>query len=172
MDITKYMNKAISIATIALDEGELPVGAIIVHKDKILAESYTQDRKQQRRLAHAEFLVLDQVDKLKPSTVERKNMMLFTNLEPCILCLGAAMAFGIGKIYYALESPIDGASKLLNYYFDKKEYSLGYSIPDIQGGILREESKNLFKKYITLHPTDGIIQWTKLLLETVSRNTR
>ncbi|MFX1252170.1 MAG: nucleoside deaminase [Promethearchaeota archaeon] len=168
IDITKHMNVAINIASKALDEGELPVGAIIVHKDKILAEAYTQDRKQQRRLVHAEFLVLDQVDRLKPSTVERKSMMLFTNLEPCILCLGAAMAFGIGKIYYALESPIDGASKLLNHYFEKEENSLGYSIPAIQGGILREESKNLFKKYLTLHPKDGIIQWTKLLLERVS----
>ncbi|MFX0093273.1 MAG: nucleoside deaminase [Candidatus Hodarchaeota archaeon] len=166
-DILKFMNRTIIIATKALNKGELPVGAIIVHKNQIVAESHTRDQELQRRLVHAEFLVLEKIDKSQPSSVERKEMTLFTNLEPCIMCLGMAMAFGIGKIQYALESPIDGATKLLNYYFEKEEYSLGYSIPEIRGGILREQSKNLFRQYLDLHPTEGIIKWTKMLLETV-----
>lgn len=162
-----YMNETIKIAREALNKRELPIGAIIVHKDKILATAHTHDRKMKRRLVHAEFLVLEEVDKLEPSFEERKGMTLFTNLEPCFMCLGIAIAFGIGKIYYALESPIDGATKLLKHYFDKEEYSIGYNIPDIQGGILREESKDLFKEYLTLDSQNGIAKWTRLLLKTV-----
>ncbi len=80
------------------------------------------------------------------------------------MCLGAAMTFGIRTIYYALESPIDGVSKLLPHYFEKEKYRLGYSIPDFQGGILREKSIELFKQYMTIQPNDGTIQWIKMLL--------
>ncbi|MCG3218665.1 MAG: nucleoside deaminase [Candidatus Heimdallarchaeota archaeon] len=166
--VFEYMNETIKIAREALNKTELPIGAIIVRKDEILATAHTQDKTMKRRLVHAEFLVLEEVDKLKPSFEERKEMALFTNLEPCFMCLGTAIAFGIGKVYYALESPIDGATKLLKHYFDKEEYSIGYNIPDIRGGILREESKNLFKEYLSLDPQNGIAKWARLLLKQLS----
>ena len=167
-NVTHYMHRAITMAEKGLNNGEFPIGAIIVHDGNILAENYTQEQTQHRRIVHAEFLVLDAVDQLQPSHPERSEMVLFTTLEPCIMCLGAAMTFGIRTIYYALESPIDGASKLIPHYFDKEEYHLGYSIPIIQGGILREKSIELFKQFVTIHPNDRAIQWTKMLLETVS----
>jgi tRNA(adenine34) deaminase len=166
--VTHYMHRAIMMAAKGMNNGELPIGALIVHDENILAENYSQEQTQQRRIVHAEFLVLNAVDQLKPSSVERSEMVLFTTLEPCIMCLGAAMTFGIRTIYYALESPIDGASKLIPHYFANEEYHLGYSIPIIQGGILREKSIELFRQYVTIHPNDGTVQWIKMLLETVS----
>ena len=163
----KFMKRALTIAKKGLDQGELPVGALIVQNNEIIAEAYAQDRTQQRRLVHAELLVLDIVDKLQPSHAERRTMSLFTTLEPCIMCLGAAMAFGIGNIYYALESPLDGACKLVNRYFEREEYGLGYSIPEIRSGILREQSIALFKQYLEMNVENGINKWTKLLLETI-----
>ena len=77
------------------------------------------------------------------------------------------MTFGIGKIYYALESPIDGATKLLPQYFEKEEYSIGYNIPEVCGGILRKESIALFQEFSSINPTGGLSEWTKLLIKTI-----
>ena len=84
------------------------------------------------------------------------------------MCLGATMTFGIRTIYYALESPIDGVSELLPHYFEKEEYHLGYSIPDLHGSILQEKRIELFQQFVPIHPNDGAIQWANMLLETVS----
>ena len=100
-NVTHHMHRAITMAEKGLNNGEFPIGSTIVYDGNILAENYTQEQTQQRRIAHAEFLVLDAVDQLQPSNVERSEMMLFTTLEPCIMCLGAAMTFGIKTIYYA-----------------------------------------------------------------------
>jgi tRNA(adenine34) deaminase len=167
-NVINYMHRAIMMAAKGMNNGEFPIGALIVHDGNILTDNYTQEQTQHRRIVHAEFLVLNAVDQLQPSSVERSEMVLFTTLEPCIMCLGAAMTFGIRTIYYALESPIDGASKLIPHYFANEEHHLSYSLPTIQGDILREQSIELFKQYITIHPNDGAIKWTKMLLETVS----
>jgi tRNA(adenine34) deaminase len=91
---------------------------------------------------------------------------LFTNLEPCLMCLGAAMSFFLGEIYYALESPGDGAVNMaLNWQRDEGVLP-GYQVPTIQGGLLRDESQALFRLYLERYPTkDSVYGWVKTLTE-------
>ena len=54
-NVTHYMHRAITMAEKGLNNGEFPIGSTIVYDGNILAENYTQEQTQQRRIAHAEF---------------------------------------------------------------------------------------------------------------------
>ena len=160
-----FMRETIKIAKEALTKDELPIAALIVHENEILASGYTHEQTEKRKLVHAELLVLEKIDKNRPSLKKRQEMKLYTTLEPCMMCLGASMTFGIGEIVYSVPSKIDGATKLLRNYNLPHEY-FDFFIPTISGGILQEQTKHLFEKYLTLHKSGLIKEWVKGLLNT------
>jgi tRNA(adenine34) deaminase len=97
-----------------------------------------------------------EADLKRYSYPERTRMQLFTNLEPCMMCMGAAMSTFVGEIYYALESPSDGAVKLAQDWNPQSVDFASYRVPKVQGGILREESKELFKRFADKCPPGGL----------------
>jgi tRNA(adenine34) deaminase len=158
-----YMRQVLALAAEALELGEFPIAAIVVLDDKIIASAMTLERREQRFLGHAELVALEQVDKQSLSFDDRRAARLFTNLEPCLMCLGAAMSFFLGEIYYGLESPGDGAVNLVQAWVRKEEDMPGYQLPKITGGLLREESIGLFKEYVSLHPPGPMRAWAETL---------
>lgn len=150
-----YMRRTLSLAADALREGELPIAALVVLDDRVFSEATTGERREGRLLAHAELLALDAADRAQPSPGLRRDMILYTNLEPCLMCLGAAMSFHVGAICFALESPSDGAVALADGWARDEDAMPGYQLPAIVGGILREESRTLFRRYVDLHPEGG-----------------
>jgi tRNA(adenine34) deaminase len=81
--------------------------------------------------------------------------------------MGAAMSFFLGKIYYALESPSDGAVALVSQWQRKEEDFPAYRVPLVEGGLLRQESLDLFKSYVTRHASGAMWQWAKTLVNTL-----
>ena len=163
--INYYMQKALNQAQKALDKGELPIGAIVVFNNKIIAEAHTAEKAEKRRLVHAELLALEKADSMKPFPGKREEMKLFTTLEPCMMCLGAAMTFGLGEIYYALESTIDGATRFIHEFKLEETDRLGYNVPKIIGGIQREQSKELFEQFIARYSSGGLWKWARKLIQ-------
>lgn len=149
MNIEEKMKKTIELAEEALNNDEIPIASIVYLGDEIISKGFTSEKMDKRYLVHAELKALIEADLKKFSMKERRKMQLFTTLEPCMMCLGAAMSFGIGEIYYALEAPLDGAVNLAKQKWneDIKEYP-GYKLPPIYDGVLRDESKQLFRKYV------------------------
>jgi tRNA(adenine34) deaminase len=84
-----FMRAALAVATKAMDAGELPIGAVIVCENQIIASSSTKERELARWLVHAELLALEEADKIKPYPGKRKETKIYTTLEPCMMCLGA-----------------------------------------------------------------------------------
>lgn len=115
----------------------------------MVSSCYTTDRADKRFLVHAELKALLEADMMKYPVKTRKAMQLFTTLEPCMMCLGTAMSSYIGEIYYALEAPMDGAVSFANL-FSKKECKeiYSYRLPQIQGGLMRDDVKKLFNVYV------------------------
>ena len=150
MNTEEKMRLTIELAEEALNIGEIPIAAIVYLGDEIVSKSFTTEKADKRYLVHAEIKALMEADIKRFSIKDRRKMQLFTTLEPCMMCLGAAMSFCIGEIYYALEAPSDGAVNLAKQRCDEdsKEYP-GYILPTVYGGILRNESKELFSKYIS-----------------------
>jgi len=142
------MRMVIELAKNALEDNEMPIAAIVFNGDKVISSSYTSERGDKRFLVHAELKALLEADKQKHPIKERKQMQLFTNLEPCMMCLGSAMTFFIGEIHYALEAPIDGATEFAERFLDKECKEIpSYVLPKIYRGVLRQESIELFKEF-------------------------
>ncbi len=158
-----YMRQTLILAAEALELGEFPIAAIVVLDDRIIASATASEQRERRFLGHAELVALEQADKQRLSLVKRRGARLFTNLEPCLMCLGAAMSFFLGEIYYGLESPGDGAVSLAQAWVRKEAAIPGYQLTRITGGLLRQESAKLFKKYVSLRPHGPMREWAETL---------
>src|SRR5436309_15583412 len=123
----------------------------------------TMARSERRFLVHADLLALEAADRLEPFPGKRREVRLYVNLEPCLMCLGAAMSFRLGEIYYGLESPGDGAVALLQSWQREEPAIPSYRLPTIHGGILREESRSLFAEYAQRHTTGAMGEWARKL---------
>ena len=97
-----FMRKALEVAQQGLDQGELPIGAVVVLDNQVIAAAHTRERAENRLLVHADLLALETADRLQPFPGKRRDARLYVNLEPCLMCLGAAMSFFIGAIYYVV----------------------------------------------------------------------
>lgn len=160
-----YMRKTLTLAEEGLALGEAPIAAIIISEGKIISKAVTAEVREQRLLVHAEFFALEQADKLKLSFEERLKAKLFTNLEPCLMCVGAAMSFFLGEIYYGLESPSDGAIDLVKAWARKEADFSNYQLPKITGGLMRAKSIRLFEKYVAQSPPGPIRDWAETLIK-------
>src|SRR5689334_2753191 len=109
----QFMREALRMASLGLERGELPIGAVVVLDGRVIAAAHTTEAAERRLLVHAELLALEAADRLQPFPGRRRDAQLFVTLEPCLMCLGAAMSFFLGAIHYALESPGDGAVALV-----------------------------------------------------------
>ena len=161
---TEYMVEALKIAREGMEQGELPIGSVLVLDDKIITSAHTAEKSVGGLLVHAELRTLLKADQLKPFPGKRRDAILFTTLEPCLMCLGAAMSFLVGKIYYALESPADGSVQLIQNWQRDQEALPAYQVPEIHGGLLRQESKALFEEYVKQHGTGMPLEWAKTLV--------
>jgi tRNA(adenine34) deaminase len=146
MNENESMNITIDLAEEALAKGEMPISACVFFGDQIVAKAYTSEKSDGRLLVHAELKALLAADILQYSVQDRKQLQLFTTLEPCLMCYGAALSFYLGGIYYSLKAPEDGALSLVNFENFNSNY-LKFQKPSVSGGFCIERSKAIFKKY-------------------------
>jgi tRNA(adenine34) deaminase len=158
-----WMRQALALAEEALQFGEFPIAALVVLDGQVIGQGTTSEQREKRFLGHAELVALEQADWLGLSIAQRRRARLFTTLEPCLMCMGAAMSFFLGEITYALESPGDGAVGLVQGW-ERWEADLpGYQVPMVRGGLLREESIRLFQRYVSMHPPGPMRDWAETL---------
>jgi tRNA(adenine34) deaminase len=159
------MRRALTLAERAIEAGELPIAALVVLDGAVIAQAHAQESAQGRLLA------LEQADRLKPFPGRRREAILYANPEPCLICLGVAMSFMLGSIYYALESLSDGAAALVQGWRRDEASFAGYLVPDMHGGLLRQESTALFRRWVDVHPPGGPMwQWARSLAESPVRS--
>jgi len=145
-----FMAQALSVAQEGLDQGEMPIGAIVVVDGEIIASQHTQERAARRLLVHADLLALEVADRTIGK--DRDRATLYVNLEPCLMCLGAVFTARVGAVVYGLESPTDGGVAAFREWDKARlaEGMPGYLLPKISGGVLRAESARLFGEYADL----------------------
>lgn len=96
---------------------------------------------------HADLLAILEADKILGFRRHAEPLILAVNLEPCLMCLGAAIALGVQKVWYRLESPNDGAHELINNWSPPEKQGFFTRPTEIIGGIRRAESQHLFAQY-------------------------
>ncbi len=103
-----FMQEALNEAKKAYDLGEVPIGAVIVHDDKIIAKAHNLTEREQNPLFHAELLVIQEASaKLKSRRLH--DCSLYVTLEPCSMCAGAIILARIPNVYIACKDAKSGA---------------------------------------------------------------
>jgi len=134
-----YMSAALKEAQKAYKKGEIPVGAVIVYKNKIIAKAHNLKEKKRSAIAHAEILVIQKAcRKLKNWHLD--ECTLYVTLEPCLMCCGAIIQSRIKKIVYATASEKFGYVKSIEEIFSNPKT---IHKPKIVCGIMAYEAREL-----------------------------
>ena len=136
------MNEALKEAKKALLLKEVPVGAVIVYNDKIIARAYNKRETLNRSTAHAEILAIEKASK-KLESWRLEDCIMYITLEPCLMCSGAIIQSRIKKVIYGALDPRFGTHVSKINLFDVK---FNHTV-DIQGGILKDECSNIIKDF-------------------------
>jgi len=103
-----HMRRALKEAESAFDEDEVPVGAVIVYEDKIIAKAHNQVERLCDPTAHAEIIAITQAAAyLKSKWL--KNCTLYVTIEPCSMCAGALVLSRIKRVVFGAYDPKTGA---------------------------------------------------------------
>ena len=134
----KWMNLAYSLALQAYEEDEIPVGAIIVAQNKIIAKAYNQTERLTDVTAHAEILAITAASEYLGSKY-LTNCTLYVTLEPCVMCGGALAWSQISRIVFGAKDATRGFSRL--------EQNILHPKTQIISGIMAEECEELLKRF-------------------------
>ena len=138
-----FMKKAFKLAEKAGTIGEVPVGALIVRENEIIAEAFNQKELSQKATAHAEIFAIEQAS-LKLNTWRLNDCTLYVTLEPCPMCAGAIVATRLKRLVYACKDSKAGAVHSL--YQITEDSRLNHRV-EIHQGILAKESSKLLKSF-------------------------
>ena len=138
-----YMKIAIEQAQIAEENGDVPIGAIIVYENQIIGRAYNQREQLQDPTAHAEIIALTQAAAFLESW-RLHGCTMYVTLEPCTMCAGALVLARIDRLVYGCDDPKTGAVKsLYNIVSDQR---LNHII-DVTSGVLAEECSGLLQQF-------------------------
>ena len=139
----KPMERALGLAAKAASQGEVPIGAVIVKGDEIIAEAHNWPRKAKDPTAHAEILAIRRAGEVLGS--ERlTDCDLYVTLEPCAMCAGAIVHARIARLYYAASDPKGGAVEHGARVFEQGQC---LHRPEVYSGVGEAESAELLKSF-------------------------
>jgi len=145
------MQLALHLAHHASQLGEIPIGAVIVQDDEIIAWAHNEKELRNDAAAHAELLAMQRASQYLNNWRLSKATM-YCNLEPCPMCAGAMVNSRLKKLVYASRDPRAGAAGSV---IDLVRYpGLNHQV-QIEGGILEEESSKLLKAFFADLRRDG-----------------
>ncbi|MBD8489680.1 nucleoside deaminase [Echinicola sp. CAU 1574] len=133
-----FMNEALKQAKIAFEEEEIPVGAVMVCRNRIIARAYNQTEKLTDVTAHAEILAITAAS----NSLGAKYLTeceLYVTLEPCVMCAGASFWAQLGGIHFAASDPRRGYGRLKEGVLHPKT--------KISRGLMEKESKALLDAF-------------------------
>ena len=137
------MQEALKEAQKAFEEDEVPVGAVVVYKDRIISRAYNQVERLKDPTAHAEMLALTSATNYLGSKW-LSGASLYVTIEPCSMCAGALVLSRLKNIYFGARDPKTGAcGSVLNIVKNKK---LNHRL-EVKGGVLKEQCALLLKEF-------------------------
>ena len=148
------MGAALEQAALGLEAGELPIGSVVVADGEIVARAFWQSRNG--LLGHPELLTLQEAS--------RRDVTLVTTLEPCLLCMGAAMFSFAERVVFALESPTDGGTAISDVWNPAAASVSPYGLPAVVDGVRRDESAQLVREFLERHPESPFASWARTLV--------
>ena len=139
----EFMREALEEAKKAEALGEVPVGAVVVYKNEIIARAHNTVEKDKDVSAHAEILAIKKAAKVI-SDWRLNEASLFVTLEPCLMCLGAILHARVKELYFGAYDERQGAVGSL---FDlSRDKQLPHQI-EVYPEVMAEESKEILQRF-------------------------
>ena len=158
------MAAALDVAEQAMTAGELPIAAVVALGDEIVGFAHTQDQRLGRRIVHADLLAMIAADERLGWTRRSAPLALAVTLEPCVMCLGAAMVLGVSDVYYGLDSPADGGSPVAASSQTHPTMPW-FTAPRMTSGVLRDRVQDQFRRYLgSAAEESGFTRWAQSVL--------
>lgn len=142
-DKYRFMYAALQEAQKAFEDDEVPVGAVIVHNNRIISRGYNQIEKLKDATAHAEMIALTSASNFLGNW-RLNECDIYVTLEPCIMCTGALLAARIRELYFAASDTKFGACGSIH---NLAENSRTNHTLKVYSGLLSKESEDLLKLF-------------------------
>jgi len=139
----RWMEKALELARKAEAVGEVPVGAVIVKDNQLIAEGWNQPITTNDATSHAEIMAMREAGK-KLNNYRLVDTIMYVTLEPCSMCVGAMIHARVGKVIFGAAEPRSGA---LGGAFNLLEANGHNHLFDFEGGVLAKESRVLLQRF-------------------------
>lgn len=138
-----YMKKALKEAEKAAEMGEVPIGAVMVCKDQIIAAAHNQKETLQDPTAHAEMLVIQKAAEVLGNW-RLADCELYVTAEPCPMCMGAVLQCRLKKVIYGTWESRFGAVETTVCL---KQHPMLYNGTEIYAGICEEECQKMLRRF-------------------------
>ncbi|MBZ5520157.1 tRNA adenosine(34) deaminase TadA [Bacillus sp. KS1] len=138
-----YMREAIKEAKRAEAKGEVPIGAVLVLHDEIVARAHNLRETEQRSLAHAEMLAIDEACR-KLGTWRLEDAVLYVTLEPCPMCAGAVVLSRVDKVVFGAFDPKGGCTGTLMNLLQEERFN---HQAEVVSGVLGEECGEMLSAF-------------------------
>lgn len=132
----QWMRRALALADRAGNEGEVPVGAVVVHQGQLLGEGWNQVIAAQDPTAHAEIIAMRDAARVA-ANYRLPDTTLYVTLEPCTMCCGAMIHARIALLVFAAREPKAGVVCSTCSMLDEPRYN--HSV-NWRGGVLADDS--------------------------------
>ncbi|EKF34566.1 tRNA adenosine(34) deaminase TadA [Bacillus xiamenensis] len=139
----QFMQEAISEALKAGQIGEVPIGAVIVVDDQIVSRAHNLRESEQRSIAHAELLAIDEACKTIGSW-RLEDAVLYVTLEPCPMCAGAIVLSRVKKVVFGAYDPKGGCAGTLINLLDDERFN---HQSEVVGGVLENQCGELLSQF-------------------------
>jgi len=141
----RYMRAALAQAQAAAEQNEVPIGAVIVHQDRIIARAHNQRQTLTDPTAHAEMIALTQAAAYLGDW-RLQGCTIYVTLEPCAMCAGALVQARIDRLVYGPADPKAGACETL--YRIVHDERLNHRV-EVITGIMEEPCRQILQKFFT-----------------------
>lgn len=138
-----FMRAAIDEARKAEAIGEVPIGAVIVKDGDIISKAYNLREIEQRAIAHAELLAIDEACK-KLGTWRLSETTLYVTLEPCPMCAGAIVLSRIDRVVYGATDPKGGCAGTLMNLLQEERFNHQVQVTS---GVLEQECSTMLSNF-------------------------
>ena len=142
----QWMKIALIEAKLAMDENEVPVGAVLIQNNKLIAQAHNRPIQNNNPTAHAEIEVLRKAGE-KLQNYRLAKTTLYVTLEPCAMCLGAMIHARIERVVFGALDPKSG---VCGSTIDLSSESIFNHQISVSGGILEHECKSILQSFFKI----------------------
>ena len=148
------MRMAIDQAYIAEENGDVPIGCVIVHENRVIAKAYNQREQLHDPTAHAEIIALTQAADFIGNW-RLHGCTIYVTLEPCPMCAGALVLGRLDRLVYGTDDPKTGAVRSL--YNIVQDDRLNHRL-DVTAGVLQDACKDQLQAFFQRRRSENALQ--------------